>query len=148
MIDKILVAIDGSQNSYKALDFALDLAEKYNAQVLVLNVFQLPAISKVPDEPLAYSGSDAAFFQDLKKIHEETLAKAVSKAKSLKPRLVISSELKEGEPALQIVSVAKEGGFDVIVVGHKGESRMKEILLGGTCEKVAHSADCSVIIVK
>jgi nucleotide-binding universal stress UspA family protein len=42
MIKKILVAIDGSEHAEKALDFALDLAERYSAQVTILNVFQMP----------------------------------------------------------------------------------------------------------
>ncbi|MEM1607544.1 MAG: universal stress protein [Candidatus Bathyarchaeia archaeon] len=40
MIKRILVAIDGSEHAYKALDFALDLAEKYSATVTIINVFK------------------------------------------------------------------------------------------------------------
>jgi nucleotide-binding universal stress UspA family protein len=148
LLSSILVGFDGSENSYKALDFSLDLAEKYHAQVLIVNVFQPPAISNVSDEPLLYSGNAEAFIGDLRKIHRETLTKAVDKAKTLKPNLVISSELSEGEPAVQIVSMADEGRFSLIVIGHKSESRIREILLGGTCEKVAHLAHCPVLIVK
>jgi nucleotide-binding universal stress UspA family protein len=148
VIKKVLVAVDGSENSLRALGFALDLAEKYAASVLIVNVFQLPAMYTNPEESFMYSGSRAAFIKDLRRLHEETLAKAVDEAKRLKPGLEVAAELKEGEPAGQIVEAAKEGGFDVVVVGHRGLSRLSEIFLGGVSERVAHLASCAVIIIK
>jgi nucleotide-binding universal stress UspA family protein len=56
--------------------------------------------------------------------------------------------LREGNPASQIAAAAKEGVFDVVVLGHGGEGRLKELFLGGTSERVAHQARCAVLIVK
>jgi nucleotide-binding universal stress UspA family protein len=148
LIKKVLVAVDGSENSFRALDFALDLAEKYAASVLILNVFQLPAVYTSPDEPDVYSGSRAAFIRDLQRLHQERLAKASAEARRLKPDLEVATELKEGEPASQIVEAAKEGDFDVIVVGHRGMGRFSEVFLGGVSERVAHLAKCAVVIIK
>lgn len=148
MIKKVLVAVDGSKNSLRALGFAVDLAEKYSASVGIVNVFQLPAVYMSPDEPFVYSGSRAAFINDLRRRQEETLAKAANEAKRLKPSLEVATELRNGEPAAQIVEAAKEGSFDVIVVGHRGLSRLSEVFLGGVSEKVAHLASCAVVIVK
>ena len=143
------MAVDGSENSGRALDFALDLAEKFNASVMILNVSGSLAMGVVPEEAVAYSGGNtAAFGKDLRRIHDEILGRSVARAKAVKPNLAISSMLKEGDPALEIVNAAKEGGFDVIVVGHKGLGRMKEFLLGSISEKVAHLAPCPVIIVR
>jgi nucleotide-binding universal stress UspA family protein len=50
VIKKVVVAVDGSENSLRALGFALDLAEKYAASVLIVNVFQLPAMYTNPEE--------------------------------------------------------------------------------------------------
>jgi nucleotide-binding universal stress UspA family protein len=148
LIKKVLVGVDGSANSDRALNFGLDLAEKYAASVLLLNVFQLPPFYENLDEPLVYSANRAAFIEDLRRLHQGTLAKVEARAKKLKPDLEIVTKLREGEPAAQIVEVAKEGGFDLVVVGHKGWGRMKEIFLGGTSERVAHLAECAVLIVK
>jgi nucleotide-binding universal stress UspA family protein len=148
LIKKVLVAVDGSENSLRALSFALDLAEKYAASVLIVSVFQLPAMYSSPDDPLVYSSSRAAFIKDLRRLHEGNLAKAVDEARRLKPGMEVSAELKEGEPAAQIVEAAKEGGFDVIVVGHQGLGRLSEVFLGGVSERVAHLASCAVVIVK
>ena len=148
MIKKVLVAVDGSENSFRALGFALDLAKTYAASVLIMNVLQLPAMYTSPDDQMVYSSSRAAFITDLRNIHEETLAKALAEVKRLTPGLEVATELKVGEPAAQIVDAANKGGFEVVVVGHRGLGRLSEVLLGGVSERVAHLAKCAVVIVK
>ena len=151
MIKKVLVAVDGSENSDRALDFALDLAEKYTAGVTVLNVSESPAIGAVtlePTEPTAYAGVTVNFYKDLQRFHEEILRKAVNRAREFKPNVTVLSKLREGNAASEIVAEAKEGGFDIIVVGHKGLGRVKELFLGNISEKVAHLAPCPVMIVR
>jgi nucleotide-binding universal stress UspA family protein len=150
MIQKILVAIDGSANSDRALNFALNLADKFGSAVTVLNVSESPAMGAVPMEPTAVSGESMVVFgRDLQRLHQEILNKAVAYAKTVSSEVAVSSLLREGDPAVQIVAVAKEGGFDLVVVGHVGAGRVKELFgLGGISEKVTHSAPCSVLIVR
>ncbi len=149
LIRSILVAVDGSENSFRALDFALDMAEKYSSTVTVLNVSEVLAMGVVPQESATYSIDNMALLgKDLRKIHEEILIKAVSHAKEVKPNLVISSTLRDGEPASEIVNLAKDSGFDVIVVGHKGSGKVRERFLGSISEKVVHLAPCPVVIVR
>jgi nucleotide-binding universal stress UspA family protein len=144
-----LVAVDGSENSDRALDFGLDLAEKFGAAVRVLNVSESPAIGAVPLEPTSVSGDSMVIFaNDLRKIHEEILNKAVAHAKTVKPDVTISWKLREGDPSMEIIAEAKEERFDVVVIGHRGQGRVKEIFLGNISEKVAHLASCPVVIVR
>lgn len=152
-IKNILVAVDASENSDRALDFALGLAEKYNASLLIVNVFDAQAISPFATANPEITNSLSIrntpdFTRDIRKIHEEILAKKVERAKAASTELKISSLAIDGEPAVQIANTAKEGGFDLIVVGHGGASRMSEFFLGSVSERVAHLAPCSVIIVK
>jgi nucleotide-binding universal stress UspA family protein len=147
LISKVLVATDGSECADKALVFALDLADKFSASVLIVNVLELPVFN-APEEPLATSTSMMGVVKDLQKAHMEVLAKAEGKAKQLKPNLQVSTELREGNPAAQIVAAATEGSFDVIALGHGGAGRFRELFLGGTSERVAHVARCAVLIVK
>jgi nucleotide-binding universal stress UspA family protein len=89
------------------------------------------------------------FDKDLLRLHEEILRKAVGHAKIVKPEMAVSSMLREGDPALEIVALAKEEDFDLVVVGHGGAGRVKEFFgLGGTSEKVVHLAPCSVVIIR
>jgi nucleotide-binding universal stress UspA family protein len=149
LIRNILVAVDGSENSDRALDFGLDLAEKFGAILSVLNVIESPAIGAVPLEPTTVSGESMVLFaKDLQRIHEQILSKAVAHAKEVKPDVVISSKLREGDPALEVVAEAKDAGFDVVVVGHRGLGRVGELFLGAISEKVAHLAPCPVVIVR
>ena len=149
LIRNILVAVDGSENSDRALDFALELAEKFAAALTVLNVSEAPAMGAVPLEPTSVSGDSMVIFaNDLRKFHEEILSKAVAHAKKVMPDVAVSSKFRDGDPALEIVAAAKEGEFDVVVVGHRGQGRMRELFLGNISEKVAHLAPCPVVIVR
>jgi nucleotide-binding universal stress UspA family protein len=161
LITKILVGVDGSKNSEKALDNALDLAETFSASILILNVFQPPPelgyqanmvtqfpSSGYPQDIIGNQSNLSAFIKDLRKVHEEILSNAAERAIKLKPMLKITTELKEGNTPSQIIATAAEGGFDLIVLGHLGDSEIKEFLLGSTSERVVHQARCAVLIVK
>src|SRR5665647_602010 len=161
LITKILVGVDGSKNSEKALDNALDLAEKFSASILILNVFQPPPelgyqanmVTQFPPSGISQdiSGNQSnlsGLIKDLRKVHEDILSNAAERAIKLKPMLKIATELKEGNTPSQIIATAAEGGFDLIVLGHLGDSEIKEFLLGSTSERVVHQARCAVLIVK
>jgi nucleotide-binding universal stress UspA family protein len=147
LISKILICIDGTDCAQRALEFGLDLAGKYSASVKILNVLETP-IFGTPENPLANSAGMAGFVKDLRKVHEEMLIRAAEEGASLHSGLKISTELKEGNPPEQIVATAAEGNFDVVVVGHGSNSRIREFFLGGTSERVAHLARSAVFIVK
>jgi nucleotide-binding universal stress UspA family protein len=133
MIKQVLVAVDGSENSMRALDFALELTEKYAASLNILNVSESMAVSVVPQDPGAISAESLVTFnKDLNKIHENILKKAVLHAQQSKPNLKVTSKLREGNAAFQIIAEAEDSSCDVIVVGHKGVGKVKEFLgMGG-----------------
>ena len=155
------MGVDGSKNSEKTLDYALEIADKFSASILILNVFQPPpelgyqqntfsqfTVSGSPQDTISNQSNLSAFIKDLRKIHEDILSKAAERAIKLKPILKITTELKEGNIPSQIIETAATGGFDLIVVGHMGESQIKEFLLGSTSERIVHQARCDVLIVK
>ena len=161
MITKILVGVDGSKNSEKALDYALEIADKFSASVLILNVFQPPPefgyqantfsqfpMSGYPQDTIGNQSNNSAFIKDLRKAHEAVLSNAAERATKLKPMLKITAELKEGNIPSQIVETAANGEFDLIIEGHFGESEIKEFILGSTSERVVHQARCAVLLVK
>lgn len=149
MIKSVLVAVDGSENSDRAFDFALDFAEKFSASLTVLNVSESVVMAAAPQETGSYpSGSAAMVTRDLRAIQNEVLSKYVEHAKVVSANVAVSSLAKAGDAAFAIVNTAKEGGFDVTVVGHRGLGKTRERFLGSVSEKVAHSAPCTVIIVK
>jgi len=148
LISKILIAYDGTECSNRAMDVGLDLAEKYSASVLILNVLELPVYG-TPEDPFAISAGMNGLIKELRKSHEAMLANAADKAARQKPNLKMTTQLNEGNPPSTIVSIATDGEIDIIVMGHGGgDGRFRELFLGGTSERVAHLAHCSVLIVK
>jgi nucleotide-binding universal stress UspA family protein len=122
MLQKILVAVDGSEYSKKALDFACELAAKFNASLHIVHVPQGAAADRVM--------VDAA-----SKIAEEKLPGNVTTA------------LRGGDPAAEIVASAKEYEADCIVIGSRGLGDFGGLLLGSVSHKVNHSAPCTCITV-
>lgn len=149
MVSKVLVAVDGSENSERALDFALDFADKYGAVLTMLNVTESAAISAVPYEMSGYTGNNmTSVARDLLKFHQGILDKAAEHAKTVKPNLTVKLMLKEGNPASEIIFTAKEGNFDVVIIGHRGIGKVRELFIGSICEKVVHTVSSTIIIVK
>jgi nucleotide-binding universal stress UspA family protein len=146
------VALDGSEPADKALDFALDLAEKYAAEIVLLSVVQpamMPMFSYpatgAPAIPLVAPG---IYSKELGAQHEKVLSEALKKTNEVKPNLKVSTKLSEGRPSDKIVEAAKEGDFDIIVMGSRGLGGIKKFFLGSVSDRVADEADCPVLIVK
>jgi nucleotide-binding universal stress UspA family protein len=145
---KILVPIDGSEHSLKALDYALEFASRYVADLHVLSVFSLTEetfhlIQRVT--PRTFSES---YRQDVKEKKEQIVTEAVKHAQSLRPHLTITQSIVQGRPADQIVKVAKELNIDLIIMGSRGIGGIKSMLLGSVADRVADHASCPVMIVK
>jgi nucleotide-binding universal stress UspA family protein len=142
LVGKVLVAVDGSENSERALDFALDFADKFGYGLTVVNVSESSAA-------VAFAGDGlASVARDLRRFHEGILEKVLAHGKSTHPSVVVSTVLREGDPATEIVAVATEGNFDVVVVGHRGLGKVKGMLLGSISEKVTRSLCSTVILVR
>ena len=132
---RILVATDRSESAGRAVDWAADMAERFDAELVLLQVL-------VPEqEPATEAGAAEATrasfaAQDLAQ-YAERLAGTRGKAK-----VVVDSD-----PARAIVEAAAEEDVDVVVVGNVGMTGRKEFLLGNVPNRVSHNARCTVIIV-
>jgi|UniRef100_A0A7C3V7S1 nucleotide-binding universal stress UspA family protein len=138
MITKLLVAYDGSRQSEKAFEFALDMAAKYSAKILVL------AVARPPEPPVqvemkAVLENAAQYYQEhFRRLSEHTATAGVEAL----------FEVKVGHPAEQIVHLAKEEQADAIVMGHRSETLLQRWLLGSVAKRVLSYAHCTVIIVR
>ena len=143
-----MVAIDGSKTANKALDFGLDLAAKYSAEVLVVSVFDVISTSLVARGMVFSPAGTTKYLEELEAFHSHVLVDALVKAKKFKPKLKVSTKLLKGRAADKIVDEANEGGFGLIVVGSRGLGGIKEFFLGSVSDRVADEAKCPVLIVK
>ena len=147
---KILVCVDGSEQSKKALEEAALIAEGCKAsEVALIHVYE-PRI----DMFYSYEGitpEQMDLFREMmenqKKEAEKILSEALKflEGKNLKTRTI----LKEGHPSRTIVEVAREEGFDMIVLGSRGLGGLKRLFLGSVSNAVLQEAhEGSVLIVK
>ena len=101
LIGKILVALDGSEASNRALDLALDIAEKYSAEILLLTVIQPVTIPFYVFEgvPTPIGSEFDTYFERVQAYSNKILSEALNRAKREKPKLKIYTKLEEGRPA-------------------------------------------------
>jgi nucleotide-binding universal stress UspA family protein len=140
MYKKILLAYDGSDGAERALAAGIDLAKLHGAALTALAVEErLPRFSGTIDE--VQEEKEFANGQ-----YSRLLARARDRARE--EGVELQTLMRAGHPAQTIVEVAKEGEFDVILVGHSGLSGVWAAFLGTTAEKVSRHAPCSVLIVR
>lgn len=150
MIKKILVPLDGSEHSNKALDFALDLAEKYSAEIKLLTVAQPFVVteSMFLTQPMMPPETTVMYVNEIETAHKKILQNAYKKVKQSKIKIKVSKQLENGRPADRITEIANSQDFDLIVMGSRGIGGIKEFFLGSVSDRVADRAHCPVLIVK
>ncbi len=135
---KVLVPIDNSEHSRKALARALELAEKQGAEVTIMTV--TPVASDILDEMRNVQDKLNAEYQKwLDNAKAEFAAKGIKAATILEEGLV---------PANNIIRRAEDDKFDRIVMGSTGRSGLAKIFMGSTAAKVVANAPCEVTIVR
>jgi nucleotide-binding universal stress UspA family protein len=142
-IQKILLAVDFSEQSKQAVDLGCDLAKRYDAAITLMHVFQIPGYV-FPDGFVVIT---PAMFPELMNKLDATLAelKKDVEAKGLKQ---VSTYLVEGAPFAEIVRFARDSKFDLIVMGTHGRTGIKHALIGSVAEKVVRKAPCPVLTVR
>jgi nucleotide-binding universal stress UspA family protein len=138
MLTKILVAYDASSQAEKAFDFALGMAEKFGAELIICAVATLPE-PPVDVETTALLEHAAEFYK----------ARFTGLAKLAAPRsITLRFEVKVGHPAEQIILLAKEENAQMIVMGHRGNTLFQKMMVGSVCKRVLNGAPCTVSVVR
>ena len=155
MFKKILVPLDGSEHSLRALEIAVQIAKKFEAKITLIHVYSVGIRPVVMPEPTTLTpiGVPVMAPTDVSKIAEATrkagaaiLADGEEKVKA--EGIEVETLLKEGHSVQKIIKTAKEGSFDLIVIGARGISKIREIILGSVSDGVVHNAPCPVLVVK
>ena len=137
MFDRILVAVDGSPQGGKTVPVAVDLATRYGSTVTVVHV----------REHGRYEGSDVdlgpatpaeELVETVVQMFHDVGVEATGVVRRVSP----------GDTPEQIVEVANESDADLIVMGTRGMTEWKSLMLGGVANKVVHHASCPVLLVR
>lgn len=140
-INKILLPIDGSEASFKTAKYATALANQLGASVIILHVIT------VPDFP-RYLKSIDVYYEEAKKEVESWFDMIADfwQSKNLK----IKTKIATGAFSVveSIVEVADKENVDIIIIGSRGRSQFKKLLLGSVTNGVVTHAKCPVLVVK
>ena len=162
-VTKILVPIDYSAHSDRALEWGASLAEKYGAQLLLLHVIARVSedLSERPaerqdtllpfalDNPTVYRVPGApreGMSVDLIQLAQNDLTDLA--IATLNERLAASPTVGVGDPAEEILRVAQGEAVDLIVMGTHGRTGLRHVLVGSVAEAMMRSAPCPVFTVK
>jgi nucleotide-binding universal stress UspA family protein len=136
---RVLVAVDGSEGSAKALDCAISICQAVAAELTALAVE-----GKLP----AYAAS-LGEVDEVKAEKDEFFTRVLERARTTATErgVTIETELVPGHAAEVITHYARAHGHDLIVIGHRGHF-LGDYLLGSTADRVAHHAHCPVMVVR
>ena len=137
--ERILVAIDGSDASNRAFAKAVELAELTRSRLTALAIEgPLPAYAATIGEVEEVKREKDLFFEDLARR---------ARAEAREAGVEVDVEVRAGHAAEVISSFAASGGYDLVVLGHRGHF-LRDHLLGSTADRVAEHAPCPVMIVR
>lgn len=140
-LKRILVPVDFSDCSRKALRYAIPFAREFGASISLLSIVHVP-----------YHGSDFEGIS-LPMLESELRSSAVKQleamaAKELPAEISRDTTVRVGRPFHEIVEAAREGNADLIILATHGHTGLKHMLLGSTAENVVRHASCPVLIVR
>ncbi len=141
MIKKMLVCLDGSDDSIKALDFAVEMANKIGAEITLLEVVE--SGRNIP----GYYNLSANEDQELATLMaEQKIDKLLPKVAELKT--TFDRKIETGHPAEKILEVSENDKYDLVVLGSHGSNALTRFLVGSVSTKVMHHAKVPVLVVR
>ncbi len=140
-LQRILVPLDFSDESGKALIYAVSMARKFGAKISLLHVL-----------PATYCAGEMGIVPDILP-SAETVENSRERLREIGsrhagPELLEHFVIRDGVPFEQICNVARESKSELIVIATHGTTGLKHLILGSTAERVAHQAPCPVLIVR
>lgn len=141
-IKRILVPLDFSDNSSRALDYARGLALKFEAAVHLVHVCEVP--SMITGSMDAYALAYTDWSQRLGEEAEAQLVRESARVRDLK----VTTEILFGNPASSIIDAAIANQADLIVMGTHGHGAMMHMVMGNVAERVVRGAPCPVLTVR
>lgn len=138
MLEKILLATDGSNHAIKAANIALEFAQKNGAAVEIMYIF--PIIFHDPTEE--YPMPQTNLKELAQKVIEKTAVEFIEKG------VPFTTRIETGEPAERICAAAESENISLIIMGSRGQTGLSRFLMGSVSGRVVKHARCSVLVVR
>jgi universal stress protein A len=144
-IHRILVPVDFSAHSEKAVRYATTVANRFGARLRLLHVVEDPFVAE--------AWGAEALVPDMPELLDTLTNAAQQQIAELKKRLaahgfVVETAVITGQPAQTIVEHATRGRFDLIVMGTHGRTGLSHVVMGSIAERVVQKAPCAVLTVR
>jgi nucleotide-binding universal stress UspA family protein len=133
--EKILVPLDGSKNSLKALETGVHLANEHEASLVVIHVIHTLSEKSGVKQKFGEEEVPPSFIIQAKKL-------------AVKNKIPFSSRVLTGDPGHAIIEYVNTHGIDLIVIGARGRSVFKAIFLGSVSSYVLHKSKIPVMLIK
>ena len=147
---KILVAIDGSEISMKAAVYAMDIVKKNKSQLIALTVLDISTPRRISSSFITAPTYGLKELEEKRKEAQQWLDK-FEKLAAKENNVKLKSEIIEdpiSRVGSAIVDYAERENIDLIVIGSRGRSGFKKMLLGSVASDVVTFAHCPVLVVK
>jgi nucleotide-binding universal stress UspA family protein len=141
-IRRILIPLDFSHHAEAILEWGAHLAKEHGSQVILVHAYHLP----VEFQQLEGAYLPPDFWTNVKTEAQQVLERHAEQLRS--QGLTVETVVREGYPATVIQEEAEEQRADLIVIGTRGLSGLKHLLLGSVAERVVQKAPCPVLTVK
>ena len=142
----IVVPADGSENSKRALQHAVSIAERNKAQLVVVHVANIvSAISNFDQTPISGGYVSEQIAEDMEETGKEILNDVV---KEVPADVTVKSVFEVGSPGPAVLAVAKKFNADLIVMGGRGLGPLKGLFMGSVSSYVTSHSTCPVLVVK
>ena len=138
----IVVGVDGSPQSTRAVDWALREAAAQGDEVTLVHAWEFPAILT-----MTYGGDTIPVFtrDDVERLSDRLLAKAAAAARERAPGVTVSTQLMQGHPADVLVKASEKARL--LVVGSRGLGGFRGMVMGSVSASCAHHVRCPLVIV-
>jgi nucleotide-binding universal stress UspA family protein len=146
MFTKILIALDGSDHAHKALRTAAQLASRCDAELILVHALQLRSLRTDYEAIVSESVRDA-YLSIGKEQADAILSHAEEEAHQLGATNV-RRVMRVGEPVENVLKIAQASDVDIIVVGTRGLTGLRELALGSVAHKLTAMAHCPVLVVR
>jgi len=144
-LKNILVPIDYSEFSRKALQYALPFAEKYGARIILLHGVE-PRVYPENYFNILVPAEMEQVNMDLAKMGRKQLAEL--RRQEIDSEIATDTIVRLGKPYSEIINTAKEWDIDLIIIATRGHTGLKHAFLGSPAEKVVRHAPCPVLTVR
>ncbi len=142
-MDKIMVAVDGSETSWKAAQLGIEIARRSQGSIIAVYVVDVIRLAKLPGYAVL-PGSKDKLLNLMKKEGKEATIKVEKRANLA--GIKSYRMLEEGDPADVLIRVSKEINPDLLVMGSVGRTGLDRFIVGSVAEKVVHHASVPVML--